>query len=471
MRQPPWVWISGWSLAKDQEVDEIQEVLVNAAEAGFGSAVCALGLDRLTRQSPEYFRRLRTLRELCRQLQLEFIPSVFSLSRADWILDLNPHLAEGLPVRGAPFRADRERARLQASTVRIEPGWLRLQPRRCYRLEGRARGRKIEPGSSLRLVLNHGLRKLPQRKFPPPGADWQTYSMVFNSLEYSRLFLQADLWNSPRGELELADWTLTEVGPINLLRRAGTPVWVRGRQTYQEGVDYRFVPDRPLNLRNDRSEPLQLELLPGGRIRDQEELLVDWYHPVLVNEDQMCMCLAQLELYPMMQRELEILARELQPERVLLSHDEIRLGGSCESCRNLDLGHLLASCINRQAEMVRKFLPQAEIIIWSDMLDPAHNGHDHYYLCEGSFAGTAEHLNRELRVAVWGREARPESLAQFERLGFSTLVACYYDAQDLSDVESWVSAAGPEQRFMYTTWSQNYQHLKAFSSLLQADRE
>lgn len=471
MRQAPWVWVFGWSLANDQEVDEIQKVLLQAAEAGFGSAVFAFGLDRLTRQSPEYFRRLRSVRDTCRQLQLEFIPSVFSVSRADWILDLNPHLAEGLPVRGAPFRAERDRARIQASPVAIEPGWVQLQPRRCYRLEVRARGARMEPGATLRLVLSHGQRKLPQRKFPPPGPEWQTYSMVFNSLEYSQLHLRADLWNSPQGQLELADWTLTEVGPINLLRRAGTPVWVRGRQDYEEGLDYRFVPDLPLNLRNDRSEALQLELLPGSRIRDQEDLLVDWYHPVLVNEDQMCLCLAQAELYPLMQRELDILAHELQPERVLLSHDEVRLGGNCASCRGLDLGLLLANCINQQAEMVRRLLPQAEIIIWSDMLDPNHNGHDHYYLCEGSFARTAEHVHRELRVAVWGKEARPESLAHFERLGLSTLVACYYDAQDLTEVQSWVRASGPTRPFMYTTWSQNYQHLEAFAALLRADRE
>ncbi|MFN8613527.1 MAG: hypothetical protein U0931_38670 [Vulcanimicrobiota bacterium] len=466
MRQAPWVWVFGWSLADDGEVAEIREVLLEAAGAGFAAAVFTFGLDRLTRQTPEYFTRLRAVRALCQQLQLEFIPSVFSLGRADWLLDQDPHLAEGLPVRNAPFRAEQGRARLQTSTLQIQPGWVNLQPRRCYRLEVQARADKVEAGATFRLVVSHGARKLPQRKFPAPGPDWQTYSMVFNSLDYSRVHLQAGLWNSPGGQLELTDWRLTEVGPINLLRRPGTPVRVRGRQDYQEGRDYRFVPEQMLNLRMDRLQPLELELLPGGRIRDGEQLLVDWYHPVLVNEDQMCMCLAQAELYPMMQRELDILARELQPERVFLANDEVRLGGNCESCRGLDLGQLLAGCINRQAELIRSALPQAEVIIWSDMLDPGHNGHGDYYLCEGSFAQTARHVNRELRVAVWGREARPESLAHFDRLGFSTLVACFYDARDLSEVENWRRAAGSDRPFMYTAWSKDYTHLKSFSAVL-----
>ena len=58
-------------------------------------------------------------------------------------------------------------------------------------------------------------------------------------------------------------------------------------------------------------------------------------------------------------------------------------------------------------------------------------------------------------------------------LGFRTLIACYYDAPDLSEVKAWMELARPIQGvrgFMYTPWEKNYRLLPAFGDGLQAER-
>ena len=68
----------------------------------------------------------------------------------------------------------------------------------------------------------------------------------------------------------LDDWSVEEVGPINVLHRPGTPVTVRsedGAVVYAEGKDYAPLQDPNLNPWRDDGEALPLKLLPGGRIR------------------------------------------------------------------------------------------------------------------------------------------------------------------------------------------------------------
>ena len=71
--------------------------------------------------------------------------------------------------------------------------------------------------------------------------------MLFNSLDFDSVRLYAGVWGGKAGKFWLDDWTVEEVGPINVLRRPGTPVTVRsedGTTTYAEGRDYAPL-DRP----------------------------------------------------------------------------------------------------------------------------------------------------------------------------------------------------------------------------------
>jgi hypothetical protein len=72
-------------------------------------------------------------------------------------------------------------------------------------------------------------------------------------------------------------------------------------------------------------------------------------------------------------------------------------------------------------------------------------------------------------MAVWGGAPREKSLRFIAGQGFSTLVACYYDADDLGEVKAWLQLArqAPKVRgFMYTPWQRKYSFLPAFGELL-----
>ena len=72
-------------------------------------------------------------------------------------------------------------------------------------------------------------------------------------------------------------------------------------------------------------------------------------------------------------------------------------------------------------------------------------------------------------MAVWGGEPNEKSLRFFADQGFRTLVACYYDADDLKDVKGWVDIAAPVRKvrgFMYTPWQRKYALLPDFGDLL-----
>jgi len=98
-----FVWVFGWNLGQDRDVDEITEVLETAADHKINGAVMSLGLDTLCKKSPDYFRRLEQVREVCRRRKLELIPAVFSVGYGGAALAHDKNLAAGVPVVDAPF--------------------------------------------------------------------------------------------------------------------------------------------------------------------------------------------------------------------------------------------------------------------------------------------------------------------------------------------------------------------------------
>jgi hypothetical protein len=183
--------------------------------------------------------------------------------------------------------------------------------------------------------------------------------------------------------------------------------------------------------------------------------------------------MAESKLYEIFDHEAGLLAERLKPRRVLLNMDEIRMGGTCAACRGRDMAELLGECITKQVKILRRHLPDAQIYIWSDMLDPNHNAHGDYYLVEGDFTGSWKHVPRDLTIAVWGGRPREASLRFFEEEGFRVLIAGYYDASDLDGVKAWLRLARERKNitgFMYTPWQKSYDLLGECGDLLQAER-
>jgi hypothetical protein len=524
-----FVWIFGWGLEKDSDVAEISTILETAGKHRLNGAVVSFGLDTLCKKSPEYFKRLDQIKKSCDDNHLELIPSIFSIGYGGGILSHNRNLAEGLPVLEAPFVVKAGEGRLaEPKAVNLKNGGfeefsgnsfkgfdfcdqpgevsfadtevrhsgkaslrlenftgnqyghgrvmqsVKVEPHRCYRVTIWVKTENLEPANAFRVQVLAGDRALAPRDFRVAGTtEWRKLSLLFNSMDFDKVSLYAGLWEGKSGKVWLDDWSVEEVGPVNVLHRPGTPVKVQnadGSVVYAEGKDYAPLQDPQLNPFRDDQEALPLKILPGGAIHEGDRLRVSWYHTMLINDSQVTVCMAEPELYQIFEHEVKLLAEHLQPRSVLLNTDEVRMGGTCQACKGRNMGELLGECITKQAAILRNHISSVEIYIWSDMLDPNHNAHGNYYLVNGDFTDSWKHVPKNLIIAVWGGEPRPASLRFFADLGFRTLVACYYDAPDLKNVESWLEIARQTRKVrgvMYTPWEKKYELLPDFGDLLR----
>jgi hypothetical protein len=146
------------------------------------------------------------------------------------------------------------------------------------------------------------------------------------------------------------------------------------------------------------------------------------------------------------------------------------MGGTCQACQGKNMGELIAQCVTRQAQALRRHIPGVQVYVWSDMFDPHHNAHGNYFLVEGDYTGSWQGLPKDLVVAVWGGAPREKSLRFFADHGFQTLVGCYYDADNLEDVKKWQALSLQTtgvRGFMYTPWQKKYGLLLEFGELLK----
>lgn len=527
-----FVWVFGWGLTRESDVAEITRVIEQGAQHQLNGAVVSLGLDTLCRKPAEYFQRLDAVKAACERNHLELIPAVFSVGYGGAALSHDRNLAEGLPVDSARFAVHGGEAVFVPDTaVRIVnggfeefsgqrfPGFnfhdrpgeisfvdtavkhgggaslrlehftltppghgrvmqeVRVTPRRCYRVSLWVKTEGLQPTGAFHVQVLAGKRSLAPRNFRLPATGgWQKVTMIFNSLTFDAVRIYAGIWEGQAGRIWIDDWTLEEVGPLNVLHRPGTPVVVQsedGAVTFSEGADYAPLTDPAYSPQKvDRPAP-SLRLTAGGRIREGQILRVSWYHPMVIHDSQITVCMAEPALYEFFDHEAKLLAERLRPRRVLLNMDEIRLGGSCRACRGRAMGELLGECITRQVEIIRRHLPGAQVYVWSDMLDPSHNARPDYYLVEGDYTGGWRHVPKDVIPTIWSRAPREKSLQFFAAEGFATLVGCYYDADDLRDVERWleVTRSMPNMRgFMYTPWQKKYDLLPAFGDLVRQAR-
>ncbi len=525
-----WVWIFGWELDTDADVAAITQVLESGAAHGITGAVFSCGLDSLSTMSPDVSRRLDELQGTCKRLKIELIPAGFGVGYGGTVLHHDKYLAEGFPVVDAPFLVQGKLAHLtpdEASHIdnggfeefsgnrfksfnfHDQPGEIsfvdtdvkhsgkaslrmenftanphghgrvmqevRIQPHRCYRVNLWVKTENLQPAGAFAISVLVGDRSIVRQEVPVASTgDWKKIQFLFNSGNFDSVGrFYAGVWGGKSGKFWLDDWTLEEMGPINVLRRPGTPVTVKsadGTTTYMEGRDYEPLTDptySPFHV--DRSAP-PLKLTADSRIQEGERLRVTWYHSLAINDGQVSVCMAEPELYEIFDHEANLLSQRLHPKHVLLNMDEIRMGGTCAACSGRNMGELLGECITKQTQILRKYMPGVGVLVWSDMLDPTHNAHGNYYLVDGDYTGSWKHIPKDLTMAVWGGEPGAESLKFFSDQGFATMIACYYDADNLKDVENWLRLAKqtPKVRgFMYTPWEKKYRLLPAFGDLLE----
>ena len=524
-----WVWIFGFNIQKNEDVEKIKKILEEAKENNYNGVVLSGGLDSLCKKDEKYFKNLKEVKGYCEKLNLKLIPSVFSIGYGGGILSHNKYLAEGLPVKDALFIVSGKEAifvpdsevnilngnfeefiqnRFKNFNFHDQPGEvsfvdqnikksgnasirfenftanqyghgrimqeIKVKPYRCYRLSIWVKTENLKPDGCFRMLVLADGKDLAPRSFNIPStSDWRKITMIFNSQKFDRVKVYAGVWGAKSGKFWLDDWTIEEIGPLNVLRRPGTPVIVKDEESgeiYEEGKDYEQIIDPNFNLwKNfDRDYP-KIKITSESRIKNGQRLRVSWYHPVLIYESQITVCMAEPEVYEIFDHEAKLLWENIKYEKVLLSMDEIRMGGTCSACSGKDMAKLLGECVTKQVNILRKYNPETEIYIWSDMFDPNHNAINKYYLVEGDFTGSWNYIPKDIIIAVWGGKPREKSLEFFNNQGFKVLVACYYDAGNMNDVKKWYEISKKFSNivgFMYTTWEKKYDFIEDFAEIL-----
>jgi hypothetical protein len=522
-----WVYVRN-SLGSEENVKSFAQIARTAAEHGLNGIMLYGGLDSIDRKPPEYFARLKRAKEIADQLKLEIIPSGFGAGYGGSILGADKNLAAGLPVRGALFIAGDGEARFtpdpQVSVVnggfekfeenvlegfggqapgqqtfadsavfregkaslRVEnvqkekevrlQQTIRVEPYRCYRVRLWVKTAGVNPSTPLfvRAMSSDGRRDMARfEPEVPANSDWTEYAGAFNSWFSSRMTLHVGVAEGTKGKVWIDGLKVEEVGLANVLRRPGTPVRVRDEKSSQlreEGVDYAPVADPKLDFKWDHDGP-PIKLLPGGRIRPGDRLRVDYYHGTTIYRDQVVLCMSEPKVMEIWSRQIPLIEKYLAPKKYFLNSDEVRIGGHCEACqrRRMSMAQIMGDHITQLHRMIRAANPKAEVLVWSDMLDPNHNARNNYYMVDGDFTGSWEYIPKDLIIACWYYQRRNLSLSHFSRLGFRTLAGAYYDADDLENPKGWLEALDRTPNalgIMYTTWRNKYKLLTDFGDLV-----
>jgi len=300
---------------------------------------------------------------------------------------------------------------------------------------------------------------------------WKQCNLVFNSLDYDKANLYVGSWDGRDGKIWWDDLRVEEIGLVNVLRRPGCPVTVRGDSgdLFEEGRDYQRIADPILNPWSAWHDEPPIRLTSNSRIHEGDRLRVSYYHPIVVYEDRVNACLSEPAVFDAWAAEVRRANDLYHPAAFFMSHDEIRVANQCALCRsrNLTAGELLAANVKQCAAIIRQIRPDAEIWVWSDMFDPMHNAVDHYYCVRGSLAGSWKGLDKDVGIVNWNGGAKGKDCPFFANLGLRQILSGYYDSDDDgSAIAEWLVNTTNVPNIvgaMYTTWENKYQPMTSWA--------
>jgi hypothetical protein len=351
---------------------------------------------------------------------------------------------------------------------------LKLQPHREYRISFWVKSENLTPADPEVKVLNAASdRAISFETFHTEKTqDWTHYDIVFNSLDQSDARLYVGSWGGKDGKLWWDDLSVEEIGLMNVLRRPGCPVTVRGDAngvTYAEGRDYEKIVDPNLHPWIPYHAPPSIKLTPNTRIADGERLRVSYYHPIIVYDERVTQCLSEPKIFDDWREEVRTANERLHPAAFLMSHDELRVVNQCALCQSKKMtpGELLAWNVRQSAAIIRKARPDAEIWVWNDMFDPMHNAVDHYYAVNGSLAGSWKGLDKDVGIVNWHGGLMGKNCPFFADLGLRQILSGYYDGdEDGAQIARWLAATRGVPGIvgaMYTTWEDKYDAMDAWA--------
>jgi hypothetical protein len=462
-----------------ENVRKLQRIMLQAKALKYNGIVLDdFKFHILDRLEAEYFYNLEEVRRSAAEFDLDLYPVVATVGYSNGVLTHDPNQAEGVPVVRAPFLASNDEAALLAPPPMQLNGdqVVRVSRFRQYHLSVEVKTKDFSSPEALPAVVALDGRKLAYfDRLPEVTQDWTTHQVVFNSLDHDWLEVRPAGWLKGSGEYYWKDAWLNEIELVNVIRRDGAPLTVSDADSvvqYEEGKDF-AIESRQSGLMPRPGEfdvyhrPLRIFLPAGSRILSGQTILVNYYHALIVREGAVTNCLSAPDVYQHRREQIYRVQELLKPRGFLLGIDEVRVANWCESCRSRAItpGQLLAENVRRSIAVVREVNPSADILVWSDMFDPFHNAHDHYYAVNGDAGGSWEGLDQEVIVATWNFKAIGPSLKWFASRGHRQVIVGYFD-HDTSEIAEWIKAATSLKGIsgaMYMTWRQDYSQLGTFA--------
>ena len=301
-----WFYASH-NLLVDKSADDVIALIERAGKAGYNGVVLAdFKFNILEKMSPRYFKNVERVKKAADAAKVEIIPTVFPVGYSAGLLAHDPNLAEGVPVKDAPFVVKGREAVLDAAqsatlknggleetkgerfvgfsfqddpgkttfadrtvkhggstSCRMEAGGaetgvncrvsqrVAVRPWSCYRLSAWLKTKDFTSKGEVRLLALGKSGKVLSYfdSHPKATQDWTEVDVVFNTLDETEITVFAGRWGPQTGTLWVDDLKLTEMALVNVLRRAGCPLTVTsadGATVYEEGKDFLPVRDGKL---------------------------------------------------------------------------------------------------------------------------------------------------------------------------------------------------------------------------------
>ncbi len=344
---------------------------------------------------------------------------------------------------------------------------IKLQPHRQYHISVWIKTEKLSPAvPEIKVLTDTPQGCVSWQTFHVDATqDWKQVDLVFNSFDETAGNLYLGFWGGNSGKIWWDDLKVEEIGLVNVLRRGGCPVTVRGEDgmVYREGQDYEKIVDPQFHPWIPwRGASPTIKLTADSRIKNGQRLRVSYYHPITIYEDRINFCLSEPKIFDDWREDVKRANELLHPAGFFMSHDEIRCANQCAQCRSMNMtaGQLLAWNVRKAAAIIREIRPDASIWVWSDMFDPMHNAVDHYYAVNGTLDGSWKGLDKEVGIVNWNGGLMGKNCKFFADLGLKQILSGYYDSDENGDtIRQWMANTKSVPGIagaMYTTWESKY---------------
>ena len=270
-----WVYIPS-NFQVDAEAARVVALLERAAASGYTHALVQDSkFSRLATVTDAYRPNVEKVKATAARLRIELVPAIFPVGYSNDLLHNDPNLAEGLPVKDALFEVRDGIARIVADPPVALPGtatkkgWdfaddtliedggslrsspaegnarlhkkLKVSPFRQYHISVEIRSEGLAGGKPEIKAQTKAGRSLQWTSIAvKPDQPLTRYDVTFNSLDNDEVAVYLGVWGGHRGTFWWRDAHIEECGPVNLLRREGTPLTVKRKNgtALIEGKDF-----------------------------------------------------------------------------------------------------------------------------------------------------------------------------------------------------------------------------------------